>query len=118
MSYYLRVTKNDPDKLANKKLKETLWRHKNKDQFNSKSRERTLANKIKAIEYLGGQCKQCGGVFHPSVYDFHHRNPKEKEIGISVIKGRKWENIQTELDKCDLLCSNCHREIHYNLENK
>ena len=113
MSYYLRVTKQNPEKLANKKLKEDFWRQRNQESFNKRSRERTRQNKLKAIEYLGGRCFKCEGVFHPSVYDFHHRNPEEKDIGVSVIKGRSWERLKEELDKCDLLCANCHREIHY-----
>lgn len=67
--------------------------------------------KLKAVEYLGGSCKMCGYNKCVSALDFHHRNPNEKEFSI----GREihsWELVVKELDKCDLLCANCHREIH------
>jgi 5-methylcytosine-specific restriction endonuclease McrA len=69
-------------------------------------------NKLKAIEYKGGKCAACGGVFHPAVFDFHHINPEEKEIKPSDMRGWKWEKQKAELDKCVLLCSNCHRLEH------
>ena len=69
--------------------------------------------KLESIERLGGECMKCGGVFHPAVMDFHHRDPKQKDImpGASL---RRWseERYIKEIDKCDLLCSNCHRTLH------
>lgn len=55
-------------------------------------------------------CTDCGES-HPScVMDFHHRDPSAKLFGIS---SRAWhkseEKLQEEIDKCDLLCANCHR---------
>ena len=73
--------------------------------------------KIKAIEYLGGKCMKCGGEFQPCVFDFHHRNPAEKEHKIGTLCSRSWENIVKELDKCDLLCANCHRIEHHGNDN-
>ncbi len=70
------------------------------------------AKKEKAIEYLGGCCWKCEGVFDRELYDFHHIVPASKEFEWSKLKKRKWETIQKELDKCVLLCSNCHRLAH------
>jgi predicted HNH restriction endonuclease len=55
----------------------------------------------------------CGYGHCPEALDFHHRDPKQKSFGLSV-RGltRSWEKIQKELDKCILVCANCHREIH------
>ena len=48
--------------------------------------------------------------------DFHHLDPSQKEFGISMDGiTRSWERVQKELDKCVLVCSNCHREIHAGL---
>ena len=77
------------------------------------NKERDRQNKIRAIEYKGGKCENCGGVFHPAAFDFHHVNPEEKEFTPSDMKGWKWERQKEELDKCVLLCSNCHRVEHY-----
>ena len=70
--------------------------------------------KLMAIEYKGGKCLKCGYDKCPAALDFHHRDESQKEFGIS--KGGNthgWEKMKPELDKCDLLCSNCHREEHY-----
>ena len=66
-----------------------------------------------ALEYLGGRCCICGYDWCETALDFHHRDEKEKSFGISA-KGytRSWHAIQTELEKCILLCANCHRELH------
>ncbi|HZZ98778.1 MAG TPA: HNH endonuclease signature motif containing protein [Candidatus Saccharimonadia bacterium] len=66
-----------------------------------------------AIEYKGGQCMFCGYAKYAGALDFHHLEPGKKDFGLSL-NGltRSWEKIQTELDKCVLVCSNCHREIH------
>lgn len=72
--------------------------------------------KIKLIEYKGGKCIKCGySKNYPSVYDFHHRNPEEKEFRISDGNTRSLEQLKKEVDKCDLVCANCHREIHADL---
>lgn len=71
--------------------------------------------KIKAIEYLGGICAECGKSFHPSLYDFHHPN-YDKDVDWAKIRLRSWDKIKIELDKCELLCCMCHRFKHVNLE--
>lgn len=67
--------------------------------------------KKKAVEYKGGECERCGYDKSLAALVFHHRDPKEKDFRISE-KNRKWEQVEIELDKCDLLCSNCHHEEH------
>lgn len=69
--------------------------------------------RIKAIVYKGGKCEVCGYSKCFAALDFHHIDGKKKDFGISA-KGitRRWEKIVVELDKCVLICANCHREIH------
>ncbi len=66
-----------------------------------------------AREYKGGKCMLCGYKRCPGALEFHHKDPKKKEFAISV-RGltRSWEKIQKELEKCVLICANCHREVH------
>lgn len=78
------------------------------------SNERQRALKIQAVEYLGGQCVVCRVKDHPSVYDFHHLNPAEKEFTIATRKTVKLDKIKSELDKCVLICACCHRKLHAN----
>lgn len=79
---------------------------------------RLRENKKRALEYKGGKCIRCGYNKCYGALDFHHKNPKEKDINFKKIKCRKnFEEIKQELDKCILLCANCHREEHYNKNN-
>ena len=73
--------------------------------------------KRKLIEYKGGKCQRCGyDKDIPNVYDFHHRNPDEKEFTISSNMSKSFDILTEEVDKCDILCKNCHAEIHYSGE--
>lgn len=75
--------------------------------------QRMRSKKLRAIDYLGGKCADCNGVFHECVYDFHHENPENKERTIASMRMFSFEKIKLELDKCVLLCANCHRLRHY-----
>ena len=68
--------------------------------------------KRQAVAYLGGKCEACGGVFRLSQYDFHHVDPNTKEFSIGDGLGYKWLTLAAELEKCILLCANCHRLVH------
>lgn len=60
---------------------------------------------------LGLSCELCGES-EPCTLDFHHRDPKEKESGISSLRDKSLERIKEEAAKCVVLCSNCHRKVH------
>lgn len=78
-------------------------------------REHARKRKKEAIALLGGICAKCSGTFHPAAYDFHHIDPNEKEEGVAKLLQSyavDHPKVQQELEKCILLCSNCHREIH------
>lgn len=69
--------------------------------------------KEKAVEYKGGKCERCPYNKCIAALDFHHLDPKEKDFGIADNgHTRSWEKIKQELDKCIMLCANCHREEH------
>ncbi len=75
--------------------------------------DRQLRLKIQAIEYKGGKCQKCGYDKCYAALEFHHRDPNEKEVSWKKLRSRSWKRIEEELDKCDLLCANCHREEHW-----
>lgn len=78
----------------------------------------TQETKRRCIEFLGGKCSVCGlKTDFLSVYDFHHKNPDEKEKGVRNLLGCIWEKLEKELIKCILVCANCHRIIHFEKEN-
>lgn len=68
--------------------------------------------KEQAVAYLGGKCSRCGYDVCITALEFHHKDPTEKEFTISKLS-RSFDKIKDELDKCVLLCSNCHREEHF-----
>jgi hypothetical protein len=80
--------------------------------FNKYCMERWIQKKKDAIEYLGGSCKNCGYKKFYGALEFHHKDPNEKDFDWNKLRLRRIESIKKELDKCDLLCSNCHREEH------
>jgi predicted HNH restriction endonuclease len=94
------------------KKSNTKWQSKCKSCFNKYCIERWKDRKVKAIEYKGGQCKNCGYNKYYGALEFHHTEPSQKEADWNKIRLWSWEKIKLELDKCDLLCSNCHKEIH------
>lgn len=76
-------------------------------------------NKLELIQYKGGKCEQCGyNKPYVSVYHFHHINPEEKDFAISKHSNRNLDSLKKEVDKCQLLCSNCHHELHDTLNEQ
>ena len=66
------------------------------------------------VNYKGGKCEICGYDKCLGALDFHHINSKDKDFSIS--SSNVYNNIdklKSEVDKCILVCANCHREIHY-----
>lgn len=92
------------------------WYKKNRDK--EKARIEKYRKDLKewfATEIVAkAKCTKCGED-HPATIDFHHRDPETKEGAIAdlVANKRSKEAILKEIDKCDVLCSNCHRKLHY-----
>ena len=72
--------------------------------------------RMMAVAYKGGKCARCGYNRCIEALEFHHTDPTKKDFGVSS-KGytRSWKRVQEELDKCVMLCANCHRETHAEL---
>lgn len=66
------------------------------------------------VEHLGAKCSMCQNEFPYYVYDFHHEDPSQKDFEVSDrVAGYTLDILYKEVDKCVLLCSNCHRIRHY-----
>lgn len=74
--------------------------------------KRRKDTKLLIIEYLGGKCADCNLVDIPNVYDCHHLDASGKDFAPGERAGRSFESMREELDKCVLLCANCHRKRH------
>ena len=74
--------------------------------------------KLAAIKYLGGKCVHCNFDAHPAALSFHHREgglTKDYTLADRMYS-TSFANIVPELDKCDLVCNNCHAAIHSRYE--
>jgi len=77
---------------------------------------RRLRLKKKMVDLRGGKCQICGYSRCLIALDFHHIDESTKEFGLSQRDLTKsWVKILVELNKCVLVCANCHREIHAGL---
>lgn len=80
-------------------------------------RYKTRAIKHNLVQYKGGKCEKCGYDKCEGALQFHHLNPQEKEFSLSHINLNgetvSLETLYLEVDKCLLLCANCHAEEHY-----
>ena len=67
----------------------------------------------RAVALLGGKCQLCGYARCIGALEFHHPDPSKKDFSISADgMTRSWERVKAEVEKCILICANCHREVH------
>jgi hypothetical protein len=71
--------------------------------------------KRRAVEYMGGKCIVCNYDKCIAALHFHHIEPHDKEFGFSSNMTKPFEVLQIELNKCIIVCSNCHSEVHAGL---
>lgn len=102
---------------SSKQMKES---YKNKsDYYKSYSVQNRVSYQEKARDFINDikktlSCSRCGfsGKDYPKVLDFHHRNPDTKSFELAKGCVYSFDKIKEEIDKCDVLCANCHR-IHH-----
>lgn len=94
--------------------KQVRWCSKKNCRTADSIDRRRRAFKTKAVEYKGGKCERCGYNKSLAALGFHHIDPSEKKYTPSKLYRLKWEETaRPELDKCELLCANCHMETHW-----
>jgi hypothetical protein len=88
---------------------------KNKQNVYIRQQERGKQRKLSLIKLKGGCCELCGYSKNAAALQFHHEDPTKKEHGLDARKlsNSSWEWCVSELEKCKLLCANCHAETHY-----
>lgn len=77
--------------------------------------EKQIIRKAECVKYKGGKCIVCGYDKYFGALQFHHLNPAEKEFNIGQLRSYSLNMLKKELDKCALLCGNCHSEVHHGL---
>lgn len=81
--------------------------------FTERVTAKARAMKREGVRILGGKCLKCGETRY-YILEFHHINPKTKKSTLSNLMSKgKIEEYFIELQKCILLCSNCHKEYHF-----
>ena len=95
------------------------WYYRNREHAISKINERIDLLKKWMKEYKSGlKCEKCG-MSNPLCLVFHHKNPKEKETNLSQAAHNGWsiQRILKEIQKCEVLCANCHLILHASEED-
>lgn len=91
---------------------------KNKERYNKLTYQyqklRATDRKKQIIMLKGGKCERCGYNRNYSALCLHHSDPKIKEFTLDsrTLSSTTWNKIFLELEKCQLLCANCHSEVH------
>ena len=86
----------------------------NKHQNYIAQQRRGYKRKVRLLDMKGGCCQICGYNKNHSALCFHHINPaiKSFQLDIRRCSNSSWNNLVKEVDKCQLLCLNCHSELH------
>lgn len=101
----------------NKRFKDEYYKDIEKSRLYYRTRAQGSGFKLRALAYKGNKCLDCMLEVNQDnyvIFDFHHLIPSEKEFTPSNILNHSWKKLTKELDKCVLLCSNCHRLRHHN----
>ena len=101
----------NPEKV--KELKRAWYERNKQDSLDKlKIRKQEIRQWLRSLKE-GQKCLYCTES-HPACLDYHHRDATEKKFNISdsPTRGYSKETILLEIAKCDLVCSNCHRKLH------
>lgn len=93
------------------------WNHRNRKYRYELKRRRSHERKAELIILKGGKCQDCGTEYdgrNACIFQFHHRDPSEKEVplNLATFERKGFDYIKAEVEKCDLLCANCHFKKH------
>ncbi len=81
------------------------WARNNKGNA-TRNRE---ASKALILEAKARPCMDCGNTFPTVCMDFDHRDDEDKVSRVSAMRHYSLDKLRAEIEKCDVVCSNCHR---------
>ena len=98
----------------NRKEYQKQWYQKHKEEYTQNRRERYSKCKQILHDLKINGCAICGYNECSEALDFHHSNSQDKKFNLNI-RGmdKNDDRIVKELNKCILLCANCHRKIHH-----
>ncbi len=96
--------------------KTLLWKAKNPERWKAQAKKANAKNYANRKAFLDGYktahgCRDCG-ISNPVVLAFHHRDPSTKEFVVANGKTKPMARIIQEIEKCDVICANCHLIEH------
>lgn len=97
--------------------KEYYKKNYNDERIRLQKRKDSQWEKIeKFLHEVKTKCSRCGENRFAAL-DFHHKDPSTKEIAIAEAFNRSWslERVKEEVNKCEVICSNCHRVEHWGI---
>lgn len=76
-------------------------------------REIRLERRALLVDWKGGKCEKCDYSKYIGALHFHHKDPSEKLFKLTADNmSRSMSKLMAEVNKCSLLCGNCHAEVH------
>lgn len=118
-----RMPIKDPEKRKayHRRYMREVWYPRNREKHQRMVAKAKAERREKIRQLLESKrtaCMLCGED-HPAALDFHHRDPSQKSfsIGLAVGNNLYLSSLSEEIDKCDVLCSNCHRKLHWTENN-
>lgn len=99
--------------------RQIVYRQNKREQIKDKARKKREENYRRLKDYIGTyKCVHCGFTHKSTTpFDFHHTDTTTKEYNPSNLMAASWEKLKKEIDKCVLLCKNCHALEHERLRN-
>jgi hypothetical protein len=92
------------------------WNHRNRPHRREYKKLYHRKRKVKLIEVKGGKCEDCGIEYNGKnacIFHFHHRDESTKEFALgNQVVNKSWQRLLEELEKCEMLCANCHEMRH------
>lgn len=109
-------------KFCSDRCRRKRWAHEHKDYHAAKvvawrkkhpgylgPKRQAIVDRVDAIKETT-VCADCGGRFPACCMDFDHKpGTKHNEVGTLIARSSEWKTIQREIEKCDVVCANCHR---------
>lgn len=89
------------------------WYSDNRKERQKAANSLNQKRKRLIVDHFGDRCLDCGNTYPQCVYQFHHLDPKCKDVNPSYALSKRPSEMWKELDKCVMLCANCHMIRHH-----
>ena len=112
--------KDDQRRKEHQQRYSQTWYRQHKEEVIARRKKRQLEIRYWFMRYKSSLCCMDCGISHPAILQFHHRNRPEKSFNISdvVRRANSVKQITNEIEKCNVLCVNCHAKLHWKETHK